>query len=287
MRIMAERLQDEFMPSAQERGLRVWLHCPDDAFVYNDEALVERIVRNLLSNAIKYTSEGRIDLHIETEDEHILFSVADSGSGIPLAEQRHVFEEFYQLDNPERDHNKGLGLGLAIVKRLSDLLDIQLDMDSRPSEGTTFTLTLAPSTQVEQTNTYASNAMLSWDSLSTLVVDDEREVALGMKALLESLGCHVITADGTLNAVAQIQNHRPDIILADFRLRGDDNGIHTIEAVRMIHPQVPAILISGDTAPERLKEAEQAGIQLLHKPLLVDDLELAIAQACGLVEPLT
>lgn len=282
LRLMVERLQDEFMPAAQNKDLKVWLDCPEDAFVDTDELLLERIVRNLLANAIKYTKSGKIDINVEAVNHSINLKVQDSGRGIPDEESEHVFEEFYQINNPERDHTKGLGLGLAIVKRLADLLEIKLEMHSVLGSGTTFTLHLPESEVIPVIRESIPKPNLSWENLCALVIDDEREVGLGMKALLEGMGCKVLLADSTLEAIGQAKTERPDIILADFRLRGEDNGILSIRAVRELYRDIPAILISGDTAPERLREAEDAGIQLLHKPVLVDDLEIAIADACDL-----
>ena len=105
-----------------------------------------------------------------------------------------------------------------------------------------------------------------------------------MQTLLEGMGCRVTLVDETPRAVAAARADHPDIVVADFRLRGDDNGIATVRAVRAIYPELPAILLSGDTAPDRLREAEAAGIVLLHKPVAVADLAQAIASAR---EPLT
>lgn len=282
IRLMVERLQDEFMPAAQTKNLKVWLDCPDDVFVNTDELLLERIVRNLLANAIKYTDQGKIDIAVVAKDDKVHITVNDTGRGVPIEEQEHIFEEFYQLNNPERDHTKGLGLGLAIVKRLSDLLNLNLTMDSILGDGTTFTLRMEQSATRPAPIFHPPKPNLSWSNLCALVIDDEREVGLGMKALLEGMGCKILLADGTLDALSQAKAERPDIILADFRLRGEDNGILSIRSIRELYREIPAILISGDTAPERLREAEDAGIQLLHKPVLVDDLEVAIAEACKL-----
>ncbi len=282
MRLMVERLQDEFMPAAQTKNLKVWLDCPDDVFVNTDELLLERIVRNLLSNAIKYTDQGKIDISVTAKNNKVFIIVNDTGRGVPPEEQEHIFEEFYQLNNPERDHTKGLGLGLAIVKRLSDLLNLNLNMDSILGGGTCFTLQMEQSTAIPNAQPSPPKPNLSWSNLCALVIDDEYEVGLGMKALLEGMGCKILLADSTLDALSQAKAERPDIILADFRLRGEDNGILSIRSIRELYSEIPAILISGDTAPERLREAEDAGIQLLHKPVLVDDLEMAIAEACDL-----
>ena len=203
LRLMVERLQDEFMPAAQSKELKVWLDCADDVFVDTDELLLERIVRNLLANAIKYTDNGKIELNVQQAEGRVNLYVVDSGRGVPEEEQEHIFEEFYQLNNPERDHTKGLGLGLAIVKRLSDLLNVGLEMDSLLGSGTTFTLSLTASEVRPLEVSAAPKLDLSWDNLCALVIDDEQEVGLGMKALLESMGCRVLLAEGTLEALGQ------------------------------------------------------------------------------------
>ena len=115
-----------------------------------------------------------------------------------------------------------------------------------------------------------------------LVVDDEAKVRLGMKELLEGLGCRVSDVDSTAQAVKCAQMNPPvTFVLADFRLRGADHGIATVHAIREIYPLMPALLINGDTAPERLREANAAGITLLHKPISVKVLMRAIAVAVG------
>ncbi|UTA47178.1 hybrid sensor histidine kinase/response regulator [Simiduia sp. 21SJ11W-1] len=279
---MAERLQVEFGPAAEEKGLSVWLDCYVDVYVDTDEILFERILRNLLSNAIKYTDHGKIMLSINAEEELVTVSVVDSGRGIPKNEQQRVFEEFYQLENPERDRRKGLGLGLAIVKRLVKLLDIKFSLYSVPSDGTRISLTLPISESTPVTTPDKPKVVASWESLRLLVVDDEMEVGLGMQALLETFGATVDVADSTASALELALANRPDILLADFRLRGEDNGLETIRNLRAIYPKLPAILISGDTAPDRLREANEAGIKLLHKPVAAPALEDAIAEACNL-----
>ena len=280
IRFIVERLQDEFRPSAELKGLSLWLDCAEDAYVQSDEKLLDRVIRNLVANAIKYTDEGRIDISVNLVQKDIEIVVSDSGRGIPSEEQRHVFEEFYQLNNPERDHDKGMGLGLAIVRRVTDLLDIQLDMDSQVGRGTTFTLTIPQTDSRKEKEVRSHSSGLLWRDLCVLVVDDEKAVRMGMEALLESMYCKVLLAESTAEATRIAKREVPDIILADFRLRGRDNGIAAIRSVRSLYPSLPALLISGDTAPERLKEAELTGIRLLHKPVLMEDLELAIEEVC-------
>jgi signal transduction histidine kinase len=274
------RLKQGFEPAARAKGLALELDCPAGLVAQTDPALLERIVRNLLDNAVKYTDAGHVALRAERRNgRSVLISVADSGRGIEATDQARVFEEFYQVDNPERDRTKGLGLGLAIVKRLAGLLGIALELVSAPGKGTTFRLTLPAAPRDEAPATEPAPAREPRLAAQVLVVDDEAAIRLGMRTLLEAMGCRAILADGTEHALAAARATRPDLVLADFRLRGTDDGIAAVRAIRALYPDVPAILVSGDIAADRLREAEQAGIALLHKPVPLETLKRAIAEA--------
>lgn len=279
---LIDRVHQTFLADARAKNLEFEVDCPDDLFVNTDRDLLERAVRNLVENAIKYTKSGSVRLGATADAESVELTIADTGPGIPEREHAHVFEEFYQLDNPERDRTKGLGLGLSIVKRHLELLEIRLDLISSPGSGTKFVLTLDRVYPSESgAATRAAPAGFSLNGLHVLVVDDEAKVRLSTKEWLENLGCRVSDVDGTAQAALSARANRPDIVLVDLRLRGDDHGIAAVRAIREIYPQMPALIISGDTAPERLREADAAGMTLLHKPVAVDALKKAIATASG------
>jgi len=273
-----ERLHKEFAPSARRKGLETMLDCPSDGIVEVDQALFERIMRNLIDNAIKYTDAGRVALRAAKRGETYDITVTDSGRGIPEDEQTRIFEEFYQLDNPERDRTKGLGLGLAIVKRLAELMQIKMRMSSSPGRGTEFVLSVPAGSTAAMRPTEAAPAPAGVEALHVLVVDDEAAIRLGMKTVLEAMGCRATLADGTASALAAARAERPDLVLADLRLRGGDNGFETVRAIRQLYPQIRVILISGDIAADRLREAEEAGLPLLHKPVPFELLKREIAQ---------
>ena len=97
--------------------------------------MLERVLRNLVSNAVRYTQSGTITIRCEQASGCLLLSVEDTGTGIASDQQESIFEEFIQLDNPERDRSKGLGLGLSIVRRIARLLGHPLTLQSRPGHG--------------------------------------------------------------------------------------------------------------------------------------------------------
>jgi signal transduction histidine kinase/CheY-like chemotaxis protein len=275
-------LQEEYLPVASARGLVLTMRCPPEATCETDEVLLARIVRNLLENAIKYTPHGEIAVRADAGADHWVISVEDTGIGIPEIEHQRVFEEFYQLGNPERDRSRGLGLGLSIVRRLAQLLELTIDMSSAPGRGTRFSVTVPPGDRAGAASSGAvspADALQSSQSLAgtrVLVLDDEEAVRRGMETLLRAFGCQVRTAGCISEAVMQCRHMTPDILLVDLRLRGDENGIAAIEELRSTRPALPAILVSGDTAPDRLQDAHRAGIAMLHKPVSAQTLHQAI-----------
>ena len=269
----------EVRGAIEAKGLRASLRSDDAVHVSTDPALLLRILRNLTENAIKFTSAGSIGFGVAASAGDACITVTDTGCGIGPDEQRRVFEEFYQVGNPERDRSRGLGLGLSIVQRLAGLLGIALAMRSDLGQGTRFELRLPLSAApAEPLATQVPRPVRALDA-RVLVIDDERSVRAGVRILLEEFGCACSEAGSTEEALASVGVSRPDIVLADMRLRGGDSGIDAVRAIRALVGPVPALLVSGDTAPHRLQEAAGAGIRLLHKPVSMEVLRSAIEEA--------
>jgi signal transduction histidine kinase len=269
----------EMRGAIEAKGLEAIVQAPVGVRCWTDPALLLRVLRNLTENAIKFTTSGSVALRLRVRDGAVQVTVEDTGRGIPRHEQAMVFEEFYQVDNPERDRAKGMGLGLSIVRRLCNLLDVQMELRSQPGQGTCVTLTLPLRATGPALPTPAEPARNhSFAGRTVLVLDDERSVRTGMRILLEELGCRYLEASCGAEALQQARAHRPDVILADLRLRGGETGIAAIRRVVDAIGPTPAILISGDTAPDRLQEATRAGIKLLHKPVGLPALEAELAR---------
>lgn len=190
-----------------------------------------------------------------------------------------VFEEFYQVDNPHRDRGKGLGLGLSIVSRLCSLLDIELTLESSADQGTNFSLRLNKGTLVQTKVEHEESLDDVYNGLKILVLDDDKAILLASKVYLESLGCSVFLAETIDQATSIAQSESPELAIVDMRLRNHENGIDALHAIRALCPAIPALMVTGDTAPDRLKEATQVNAKLLHKPIHSDHLRLAIKEA--------
>ncbi|MDO8262270.1 MAG: ATP-binding protein [Gallionella sp.] len=267
------KIENEFAPQADAKGL-VYRSRETPLAAQSDPMLVELILRNLVSNAIRYTEHGGVLVACRQRGNQAVLEVWDTGIGIEPAHQQEVFHEFHQLGNPERDTRKGLGLGLAISDGLARTLDHGLSLASTPLCGSVFRLALPIATAAlpikgpvaARGNTGALNARI-------LVIDDDEAVRAAMLHLLRNWGCECEAAESIEDALAMARTHAPDVIVSDYRLREQRTGAEAIAALRaLLGSSLPALLITGDTAPERLREAQASGIPLLHKPVSPSEL---------------
>jgi CheY-like chemotaxis protein/anti-sigma regulatory factor (Ser/Thr protein kinase) len=245
-------------------------------FVRSDPVLLERILRNLVSNAVRYTDRGGVLVGCRKRAA-LRIEVWDSGKGIPKADLQRVFEEFYQLDNPERDRAHGLGLGLAIVRRLADLLGHALHIASRPGRGSVFAVDVPLAEAARAARPIPAPGTARRGLI--LVVDDETAIQDGMRSLLQGWGHEVICAGSGAEMLGRVADRptRPDLIICDYRLRGSETGAEVISRLQrhFDHP-IAGLLITGDTAPDRLEEATRSGLLLLHKPVANSRLRAAV-----------
>jgi len=263
----------ELRLNADEKGVlcNVSIECP--LAVHTDEALLKRVLSNLTDNALKFTPDGgKVAIALKRQGDEALIEVSDSGIGIPPDQQALVFDEFYQVGNPQRDRAVGLGLGLSIVKRLCVLIGARLEMQSVVGAGTRFSISLPAVVAPHASQSGAVPKRGSRQSMTVLVIDDELMVRQSMRFLLEELGCTVHDAVGSIEAAKIAASHAIDLILSDMRLAVRDSGIEAVTQVRRLQPDVRAVLVTGDTAPERLREAQATGLALLHKPVTLERL---------------
>lgn len=269
---MLESLHAEYLPQAKLKKLASNLKVDDDMVVYSDKVLLGTMLRNLISNAIKYTHEGHVEIVCRHSDRELSIEIRDSGIGIAPEQHREIFREFYQLTNPERDRSKGLGLGLAIVDRLSALMNHRITLQSQPGKGSVFAITLPVGNPDKVSLPETLNPFMGHrdvEGMRVLVLDDEKAVLEGMHAVLTGWGCEVILADSEQDAMEKMKDTpQPHLIIADYRLREGKNGAQAIEHLRQVYSNaIPALIITGDTSPDRLQEAHESGHTLMHKPV--------------------
>ena len=279
---LLKRIETTFVATARENGLRLRV-VSSRAWVRSDFILLERILLNLVSNAVRYTERGGVVIGCRHRNGRLRIDVCDSGIGIPEDQRRNIFSEFYQLDSGEKDRHGGLGLGLAIVDRLCGLLDHPFELTSSVGRGSRFSVLIPSASAVmAQVPLDVPRALVdSEHGKLVMVIDDNELVRDGTRGLLKSWGCLVMTAESEDAAMAKLADHvrRPDLIISDYHLAQGKAGFELIDRLRRAcGAQIPAFLISGDTAPERLREARASGYYLLHKPVLPITLRSVVSQ---------
>lgn len=276
----------EFEPSASRKGIRMRA-VPTSAVVRTDRALFDRMLGNLVSNAVRYTERGKILVGTRPRGQAVSVQVIDTGIGIPQDRLDDIFQEFVQRGSFERDRDHGAGLGLAFVRRLSRLLGCPVTVRSIVGKGSKFAIELplvgfSRATNIAYLGLRTRRATA--EKARIVIIDDEVTVLQALRIIIADWGYEVIAAQDEDEVMSALRHHPepPDVIIADYRLRAGQTGAEVIEHIRMRynHP-IPSIVVTGDTAPERIREAEDRGLSLLHKPVLPETLQAEIAKYLG------
>lgn len=278
---LLRHLATEFSAIAKEQGLTLeTVTC--SAWVRSDSQLLRRVVQNFLSNAIRYTPQGRILMGCRRSKGRLRIEVWDTGPGIPQDKLVQIFEEFRRLQQGRE--KKGLGLGLAIVDRISNMLDHPVDVRSAQGRGSVFSITVPLGTRraaQEQATGKGSSTRLpgSLKGLTMLCIDNDEHILEGMTALLSNWNCQPIPARGLAEARECLGGRIPDIILADYQLDNDEDGLDTMDSLRNDWEAiVPGVLITGLVSEEVRQDALERGYQVLYKPVKPAALRAVINQ---------
>jgi signal transduction histidine kinase/CheY-like chemotaxis protein len=277
-------MERELRPLADEKGIELGF-VATRLKVRSDPLMLGRILRNIITNAIRYTTRGAVLVGCRRREGSVAIAVYDTGPGIPPEYHQAIFREFYQLGNPERDRRKGLGLGLAIVDGLCRILGHSLSLRSTLGRGSAFFVQVPIARQeVSAPIAVREECPGSLQGWSVLIIDDEPTICQAMEGILAHWGCRVLSAESAREALLRLnqENFAPDAIVVDYRLREGLTGSEAISEIRnAIGRHIPALIVTGDTAPERLREANASGYLLLHKPVQPARLRTALARLRG------
>ncbi len=272
LRDLFRRLHMQYGGQAELAGLGLRFS-PGGKYVASDPQLLERILGNLVQNAIRYTTAGGIVVVARSTRTHVNIEVWDTGNGIVPEDLPRIFDEFFQVGRGERDRSQGLGMGLAIVKRLAAVLNHRLEVVSVPGRGTLFRVgvQLGPLDGVDEETAAADTLPMQVDEPQmVLVVDDEEPIREGLRLLLQEWGYQVMAAGDAAQAERAVSamEGRIDLILSDLHLGPGPGGQDVVASVRRLCGRhVPALLVTGDTAGEALREVAAGADPVLFKPV--------------------
>jgi two-component system CheB/CheR fusion protein len=276
------KLGREFFYAAAAQGLKLRV-APCSLRIHTDARLLEQMLRNLLANALKYTPRGGVLLGCRRHGANLRIEIWDSGIGIPAAQLQEIFEEYRQIDNVARERSRGLGLGLSIVQRLGELLRHQVRVRSWPGRGSVFSVDV-PITQLSnQPGPALATAPPIIPSSSftgtILVIEDDPDIRQLLQTFLTGEGHHVLAAadSATALSLATAAVVRPDLILTDYNLPGEMDGVALIGVLRaQCKSELPAIIITGDIGGAALRDIATHGCMQLNKPMKLSALTSAI-----------
>ncbi|MFD1712587.1 hybrid sensor histidine kinase/response regulator [Ottowia flava] len=266
-----------FGGAADAKGLQLRVRATK-LVVRSDPQLLLRLLSNLVDNAIKYTQRGGVVVVARERADRVWLDVWDTGEGIAGEHVEQIFDEFFQVDNPGRDRGRGLGIGLSIVKRLSRLLHASVSLRTRLGVGSRFRIELAHAGSVQAhvvTLEAAREAQLGEcpRPRRVLVLDDEDSIR---SALLELLRGHGMLANAASSesaadrvlADARAAGQPFEVLVCDLRLANGANGLAIGKALQQRHgPGLALLIVTGETAPDALRQVRASGVTVLYKPV--------------------
>ncbi len=282
---------DILAPSVAAKGLTLKTSFDESiGMISGDESRLHQVILNLANNAIKFTpTGGSIEVKLERVGQQAKITVVDSGQGIQPELLPHLFERFRQGDVEANRRHGGLGLGLAITKHLVEMHGGIISASSAGlGKGARFTVLLPLFDSSSYSPTLSNDRSLSdgarLDEIRVLVVDDDADACAAMEQILESLGAAVRTALNVADAISELDQFKPQVLVSDLGMP-DHDGFELIRKVRAAgysHQALPAIAVTALARPEDRRRALLAGYQVhLSKPIDGSELTAVIATLTG------
>ncbi|HCI13648.1 MAG TPA: hypothetical protein DFK12_06725 [Gallionellaceae bacterium] len=269
-------LDRNFTQTAQDKGLRLRLFFPAQhpLFIRTDIGLLQSVLMNLVSNAIKFTAHGGILISARPRGDKLLLQVWDTGIGIPDVYLPRIFDEFYQVANPQRSREGGLGLGLSICRRAMSLLGGEIVCRSRPGHGSVFEIML-PLDGEQTPGWLPPDGMASevedelWANGKRIVVlEDDALVAAGLVNLLQLQGAEVRHYSNAEKALEHDDIADADYFIVDYSLGGKLSGFEFLESLQYRqHTLLRAVILTGETSSQFIKSVANSPWPVLHKPV--------------------
>ena len=250
------------------------------ARVMADELRLRQIVGNLVDNALKFTSQGRVRVHLDCVGEQLRVQVRDTGSGIPLDKQQHIFEPFSQVDFSDTRRHGGAGLGLTICREFAVRMGGSITVDSRPGDGTTFEVRLplvVPAPQVTSDPHLKAAQAQPMRPLRVLVAEDNAFNARVLSKWLTKQGHSVVVVGDGVEACEMGRHGVWDLVLMDLQMPRRDG----LEATRILRkergPALPIVALTASAQNDEAERCREAGMNdYLTKPVSFERLALLL-----------
>jgi signal transduction histidine kinase/CheY-like chemotaxis protein/HPt (histidine-containing phosphotransfer) domain-containing protein/PAS domain-containing protein len=302
LRRVIDGAMDLHLIGAEEKGLKLRASVAEDVppALVGDPSRLRQIIINLVGNAIKFTETGGVTVHVRPagaadglkpgDPVTMVFSVADTGVGIPEHKQRDIFQSFLQADDSITRKYGGTGLGLAICQLLVGLMGGELSLESQEGKGSTFTFTtdlkVGDPSAVERERLEAETPPPEAEPMTVLLADDNplnRELAT---TLLSEQGHRVLAVKNGIEALNALRESPFDLVLMDVQMPIMD-GVSATRAIRdpnsgALNPNIPIVALTAHALKGDRERFLDAGMDdYIAKPIKMRDFYNTIARVSG------
>ncbi|WP_421250544.1 ATP-binding protein [Aeromonas sp. 600584] len=280
---LCQSIIDPLQSRAESKGIALNYRVDEavPAELQGDPMRLSQVMGNLLDNALKFTEQGEVNLHLGWQDERLRVSVSDTGIGIARADLPTLFEPFSQVDNSATRRFSGTGLGLAISKRLVTLMGGEIHLKSEPGKGSCFWFELpgmALPCHCQPLREESDQPLLPLD---VLVVEDSPVNQLVVSLMLQKMVRKVRLAANGLEALAEVDEQQPDLILMDMRMPLMD-GLEATRRLRELGYTMPIIALTANAmAEDKACCLEQGMDDFLAKPITLSRLRECLKRHFG------
>ncbi|MBL4616248.1 MAG: response regulator [Robiginitomaculum sp.] len=273
---VAAPIHDLFKAIADEKNLTLELNSeiPKHCRFESDPARIRQIVSNLVSNALKFTEKGKVSIdvseQVNSDGEHfLLFDVTDTGVGIPVKDQKTIFDKFTQVDSSLSRKYDGTGLGLAICHQLAEQMGGEIDLKSEEGKGSSFRFFVPVKRLEDAVEETAAVDSQNTDkpekrSVKILIAEDNRTNRMVIKAILKPTNAELIFAEDGVEAVQLWKSGSFDLVLMDIQMP-NMNGVDATRAIRSLEidgdlSKTPIVAVTANAMPHQQKEYLAAGM---------------------------
>jgi PAS domain S-box-containing protein len=278
---------DPLQPEAQRKGIDLELDAPPNLprRLVGDPGRLRQVLFNLLGNAIKFTDQGSVTLSVAEQESDqadrttLVFTIADTGIGIPEEHQERIFDPFHQVEDAYTRRYEGAGLGLGIVRRLVGLMNGKVTMDSEPGSGTTVRFTVSLGLEAAKPRPEAaprSGQTGPGNPLHVLLVEDDPVNLQAIRGMLESMGHRVTALASGAEVLPTIEADLPDLVIMDIQMP-QINGIEATRRIRAADREdiagLPVVAMTAYAMRgDRNTFLDQGMDDYIAKPLTMEDL---------------
>ncbi|WP_317898057.1 PAS domain S-box protein [Aurantibacillus circumpalustris] len=283
LKLLLEEFKQVFSQSAEEKNLGfeiVFLNETIPTHLLIDETRIRQILFNLLGNAFKFTDHGTVSLSVNifksdpsSSKVNVVFGIKDTGIGIPMSQQKLIFDAFKQQDGQSNRKYGGTGLGLAITKRLVDMLGGRIQLESSIGEGSLFSVFLndidiAIVENEDEVETKAKNVIYNFKGKTILLVEDielNRDV---IKGFLEETQVRVISASNGVEAIEILEKIKPNLVLIDLMMPVMD-GYEATKIIKSMDEfsELPVLALTASSVIKQQNEGQILFNEVLSKPI--------------------